>query len=189
VDVAGRVGWKTFGGYMRGQLIIALFHGVSVTILLVILRVPLAAALGVLIFLGSFIPLIGLTVTGALAVAIALLEHGITAGIVVAISIVVLFQLEAHLLQPIIMSRSVELHPLAIALVVVTGTILAGIPGALIAVPLVAFINTTTHALRAPLPDDALPSDRQDQIVENDAGQANAPPDAPPDATPGGART
>ncbi|MDT4891831.1 MAG: putative heme transporter [Pseudonocardiales bacterium] len=185
VDVAGRVGWKTFGGYMRGQLIIALFHGVSVTILLVILRVPLAAALGVLIFLGSFIPLIGLTVTGALAVAIALLEHGITAGIVVAISIVVLFQLEAHLLQPIIMSRSVELHPLAIALVVVTGTILAGIPGALIAVPLVAFINTTTHALRAPLPDGALPSDRQDQIVENDAGEANAPPDA----TPGGTRT
>ena len=75
-----------------------------------------AAALGVLIFLGSFVPLIGLTVTGALAVAIALLEHGVTSALVVAVAIIVLVQLEAHLLQPLIMSRSVEVHPLAIAL-------------------------------------------------------------------------
>ena len=116
---------------------------------------PLAAALGVLIFLGSFIPIIGLTVTGTFAVAVAMLEHGVTAGIVVAVAIVVLIQLEAHLLQPLIMSRSVEVHPLAIALSVLTGTILAGIPGALLAVPLVAFLNATTHALRA---TPALPS-------------------------------
>lgn len=148
MDVAGRVGWRTLGGYMRGQVLIALFHGVSVTLVLVILRVPLAAALGVLIFLGSFVPLIGLTVTGALCTAVALLEHGVTAAIVVAVSIIVLVQLEAHLLQPWIMSRSVEVHPLGIALAVVTGTILAGIVGALLAVPLVAFLNATIHALR-----------------------------------------
>jgi predicted PurR-regulated permease PerM len=81
-------------------------------------------------------------------VAVTLLEHGATAAIVVAVSIVVLVQLEAHLLQPVIMSRSVEVHPLAIALAVITGTILGGIPGALIAVPLVAFLNTSVHALR-----------------------------------------
>jgi predicted PurR-regulated permease PerM len=148
MDIAGRAGWRTLGGYMRGQVLIALFHGVSVMILLFILRVPLAAALGVLIFLGSFVPLIGLTVTGALCVAVALLEHGVTAAVVVAIAIIVLVQLEAHLLQPIIMSRSVEVHPLAIALSVVTGTILAGIVGALLAVPLVAFMNTTIRGLR-----------------------------------------
>jgi predicted PurR-regulated permease PerM len=159
LDVAGRVGWRSFGGYMRGQLIIALFHGISVMIVLFVLRVPLAAALGVLIFLGSFVPLIGLTVTGALAVAVAMLEHGVGAGIAVAIAIVVLVQLEAHLLQPIVMSRSVELHPLAIALVVLTGTLLAGIPGALISVPLAAFLNTTVRALRAPLPDESPPPD------------------------------
>jgi predicted PurR-regulated permease PerM len=150
VDQAGRAGWGTFGGYMRGQLLIALFHGVSIMIVLLILRIPLAAALGVLIFLGSFIPLVGLTVTGALCVAIALLEHGPTAAIVVAASIIVLVQLEAHLLQPVIMSRSVDIHPFAIALTVITGTILAGIPGALVAVPLTAFLNTTIHALRDP---------------------------------------
>jgi predicted PurR-regulated permease PerM len=147
-DIAGRAGWRAFGGYMRGQLIIALFHGISVMILLFILRVPLAVALGVLIFLGSFIPLVGLTVTGALCVAVAGLEHGLTSAIVVAIAIIVLVQLEAHLLQPLIMSRSVEVHPLAIALSVITGTLLAGIVGAVLAVPLVAFVNSTISALR-----------------------------------------
>ena len=148
LDRAGHVGWRTLGGYMRGQVLIALFHGISVMVILLILQVPLAAALGVLIFLGSFIPLIGLTVTGALCVAVALLENGLTAGIVVAVAIVVLVQLEAHLLQPLIMSRSVEVHPLAIALSVITGTTLYGIVGALLAVPLVAFVNSTIHALR-----------------------------------------
>jgi putative heme transporter len=152
IDGAGRVGWSTLGGYMRGQLFIALFHGVTVTVLLLALRVPLAAALGVLIFLGSFIPLVGLTITGALCVAFALLEHGLTSAIVVAVSIVVLFHLEGHLLQPVIMSRAVSVHPLAIALTVITGATLGGIPGALIAVPLVAFLNATVPALRADVP-------------------------------------
>lgn len=151
VDHAGRLGWRTFGGYMRGQVLIALFHGVTVTIVLLILRVPLAPALGVLIFLGSFIPLLGLTVTGALAVAVALLEHGPTSAIVVAIAIVVLVQVEGHVLQPVIMSRTVAVHPLAVAVAVFAGTALAGIAGALIAVPFMAFVNTTVRALRAPL--------------------------------------
>ena len=148
LDLAGRVGWKTFGGYMRGQLLIALFHGVTITIVLFVMQVPLAAALGVVIFLGSFIPLVGLTVAGALSCAVALLEHGATAAIVVGIAIIVLVQVEGHFLQPLIMSRSVKLHPLAIALSVVTGTILAGIAGALLAVPLAAFLNSTIAALR-----------------------------------------
>jgi predicted PurR-regulated permease PerM len=133
---------------MRGQLLIALFHGISVFIVLLVLRVPLSAALGVLIFLGSFIPLVGLTVSGAVCVIVAMLEHGFTAGIVVLVAIVVLVQLEAHALQPLIMSRTVEVHPLAIALSVITGTTIAGIPGALLAVPLVAFLNSSIHALR-----------------------------------------
>jgi predicted PurR-regulated permease PerM len=162
VDVAARAGWHTFGGYMRGQVLIALFHGISVMILLFILRVPLAAALGVLIFLGSFVPLIGLTVTGALCVAVAALEHGLTAAIVVAVAIIVLVQVEAHFLQPIIMSRSVEVHPLAIALAVLTGTILGGIIGALLAVPLVAFLNSTVLALRRAAPEaDILVAEEQ----------------------------
>lgn len=162
LDFAGRAGWGTFGGYMRGQFLIALFHGVTTTILLYILRVPLAPALGVLIFIGSFIPLLGLIVTGALAVAIAILEHGLTAGIVVAVAIIVLVQVESHLLQPFIMSRSVHVHPLAVVLAVVAGTALRGIPGALVAVPLVAFLNTSIKALSAG-PVDA-PPDVQEAV-------------------------
>lgn len=184
LDVAGRAGWHTLGGYMRGQLLIALFHGISVTIVLFVLQVPLAGALGVLIFLGSFVPLIGLTVTGALCVAVALLEHGVTAGIVVGVAIIVLVQLEAHLLQPLIMSRSVEVHPLAIALSVLTGTLLAGIVGALLAVPLVAFLNSTIHALRdtsaLPVGDTGFPVSQKGSPRGDQIDSAKLPPDDEP---------
>ena len=173
LDGAGRAGWGTLGGYMRGQTLIALFHGLSIAVVLLVLKVPLAAALGVLIFLGSFIPIIGLTVTGALCVAITLLEHGVTAAIVVAVSILVLVQLESHLLQPLIMSRSVEVHPLAIALSVITGTTLAGIPGALMAVPLVAFLNTTVRALRQP---PARPGPRENPDEPGPNADVSGPP-------------
>jgi len=176
LGTAGRAGWHTLGGYMRGVVIIALFHGVSVTIVLFALRVPLAAALGVLIFLGSFIPIIGLTITGTFCVLVALLEHGVTAAIVVGVAIVVLIQLEAHLLQPVIMSRSVAVHPLAIALSVLSGTVLAGIPGALLAVPLVAFLNATVHALRL---TTAAPLGESGWAVED----RDAPRGDPADAT------
>lgn len=150
VDRAGHLGWRSFGGYMRGQVLIALFHGISVTIVLLVLRVPLAAPLGVLVFIGSFIPLLGLTVAGALCVAVALLEHGPPAAIAVAIAIIVLVQVEGHVLQPVIMSRTVSLHPLAVALSVFAGTAIAGIAGALVAVPFVAFVNTFVRGLHDP---------------------------------------
>jgi predicted PurR-regulated permease PerM len=184
VDVAGRAGWGSLGGYVRGQVIIALFHGVSVLIILLVLRVPLAAALAVLIFLGSFVPLIGLTATGSLCVAVTLLEHGFTAGVVVAVAIIVLFQLEAHLLQPLIMSRSVELHPLAVALSVLTGTLVAGIVGALLAVPFVAFLNTTISALRAS-PDAAAGTTEPDgRPVEPDGRPVDLAKRPPADGRP-----
>ncbi|MGH8960036.1 MAG: AI-2E family transporter [Jatrophihabitantaceae bacterium] len=170
IDHAGRIGWRTFGGYMRGQLLIALFHGVTVTIVLLVVRVPLAAALGVLIFLGSFIPLVGLTVAGALCTAVALLEHGPGAAIVVAVAIILLVQIEGHVLQPFIMSRSVEVHPLAIALTVITGTTLAGIPGALLSVPFVAFLNSTVRALRDPV-DEQLATGPEGSTDEQPAAQ------------------
>ncbi|MEO9137480.1 MAG: AI-2E family transporter [Jatrophihabitans sp.] len=199
VDLAGRVGWRTLGGYMRGVVLIALFHGISITIVLLVVRVPLAAALGVLIFLGSFVPLIGLTVTGALCVVVTLLEHGIGAAVVVGVAIIVLVQLEAHLLQPIIMSRSVEVHPLAIALAVLTGTVLSGIVGALLAVPLVAFLNSTIHALHessaTPSNDSGFPVTARDdpggdeknlaEPTDRDRTKAAAALDDADDAAPG----
>ena len=149
VDAAGERGWSTLGGYVRGQVTIAFIHAVTIFFVLLILRVPLAAALAVLIFLGSFVPILGLTISGALCIGITLLEHGLTAGIVVAIAIIALVQIEGNLLQPLIMSRAVHIHPLAVALAVASGTTLDGIVGALIAVPLVAFSNSFIRALRS----------------------------------------
>jgi predicted PurR-regulated permease PerM len=162
VSVAGRNGWRTLGGYVRGLVTIAVIHAVTISIVLVILRVPLAPALGVLIFLGSFIPLLGLTISGAICVAVTLLEHGPAAAIVVAVVIVLLLQVEGHLLQPLIMSRAVEVHPLAVALAVTAGTILGGIGGALIAVPLAAFTNSFIKSLRSPQAAPAQATDPED---------------------------
>jgi predicted PurR-regulated permease PerM len=159
VDVAGDRGWSTLGGYVRGQVTIAFIHAITIFFVLLILRVPLAAALAVIIFLGSFIPILGLTVSGALCIGVTLLEHGLTAGIVVAIAIIALVQIEGNLLQPLIMSRAVHIHPLAVALAVAAGTTLDGVVGALIAVPLAAFTNSFIRALRAepvdPVTEDA----------------------------------
>jgi predicted PurR-regulated permease PerM len=152
VAVAGERSWQTLGGYVRGQVTIALFHAVSITAALFILRVPLAAPLGVLVFLGSFIPLFGMVIAGGLCVIIALIEHGFVTGLVVLGIVVALVQLEGHVLQPLVMSRAVEIHPLAVALAVVAGTKLDGISGALLAVPLVAVTNTALRALHGQLP-------------------------------------
>ncbi|MCW2539371.1 MAG: family transporter [Frankiales bacterium] len=152
VAIAGERSWSTLGGYVRGQVTIALFHAVSITAALFILRVPLAAPLGVLVFLGSFIPLFGMVIAGGLCVIIALIEHGPVTGLIVLGIVVALVQLESHVLQPLVMSRAVEIHPLAVALAVVAGTKLDGISGALLAVPLVAVSNTALRALHGQLP-------------------------------------
>lgn len=151
VDQVGRVGWHTLGGYMRGVTIIAALHATTIFVVLVVLHVPMAMALAVLIFLASFVPMIGMTCAGAFCIAVSLIEHGVGAALVVAVTIIVLVQLEAHLLQPLIMSRNVEVHPLGVALAVLAGTTLWGIPGALFSVPLVAFLNATMRAAQLPL--------------------------------------
>lgn len=168
IDQVGRVGWHTLGGYMRGVTIIATLHATTIYVVLHVLEVPLALALSVLIFVGSFIPLIGMTVTGIFCIIVSLIEHGPAAATVVAITIVVLVQLEAHLLQPLIMSRNVEVHPLGVALAVLAGTSVAGVAGALFAVPIVAFANATLRAVHLPLPSTEEELEEQAKVA---AGQ------------------
>ncbi|WP_226346717.1 AI-2E family transporter [Agilicoccus flavus] len=151
LDQVGRYGWHTLGGYMRGQTIIAALHASTIFVVLFLLDVPMAVALSVLIFVGSYVPLLGMTVTGAFCIVVSLIEHGPGAALVVGITIVVLVQLEAHLLQPLIMARNVEVHPLGVAISVLAGTAIGGIAGALFAVPLVAFLNATVRAAHMPL--------------------------------------
>ena len=134
----GRVSVGVLGGYARGTAIIALFDALIIGVTLAVLRVPLALPLALLIFLGAFIPIVGATVTGILAALVALVTGGPVAALVVVIVTVLVNLLEGDVLQPIVMAQSVRLHPLVILLALTAGTILGGIVGALLAVPVAA---------------------------------------------------
>jgi len=148
VDRAALAAWTTLSGYIRGSVIIATFHGLVMGIMLSILGVPLVAPLTLLVFITSFVPLVGVLVGGGLAVFVTMGTQGVTSGLVLLGVLIVENQLEGHLLQPIVMGRSVRLHPLAIALALTVGTILEGVVGAIIAVPLVATLHAAWPHLR-----------------------------------------
>lgn len=150
IDRGGRGGWFALGGYMRGQTAIAVIHAVTMGAVLGILKVPLAIALSVVIFLGSYVPIVGITVSGVMCTAVAFIEHGVWTAAIVAGMILLLAQVEAHLAGPLIMAHQVKIHPLAVAISVLAGATLAGIAGALLAVPLVAFAHAAGKAMRHP---------------------------------------
>jgi predicted PurR-regulated permease PerM len=139
--------WWTLGGYVRATVLVAFVDAIGIGTGVAILRVPLALPLAALVFLGAFIPVVGATVTGAVAVLVALVTVGpvkalIALGIVIAVQ-----QLEGHVLQPLIMGRAVALHPLAVILSIASGVVIAGIIGGLVAVPILAVLNTAIRYL------------------------------------------
>lgn len=159
-DRAGRAAWLTLGHYMRGTLLVAAFHGLVIAAALLILGVPLVAPLALLVAIGSFVPLVGAVVTGALAAGVATIEQGIGAGIVVVILLVVDNQVEAHILQPLVVGRYVRIHPLAVVLSLASGAILFGIFGAIVAVPAVACANSAVRVLlHVTEPEEAMDPD------------------------------
>jgi len=150
VRQAGRAGFGSLIGFVRATFLVALVDAVGIGTGLAILGIPLALPLASLVFLGAFIPLIGAVITGFVAVVVALLTKGFiyalfTLGLIIAVQ-----QLEAHVLQPLLMGRAVSIHPLAIVLALATGAVLAGIVGALLAVPVLAFLNSAIRVLAAP---------------------------------------
>jgi putative heme transporter len=177
VREAGRAGYWSLIGYVRATFLVALTDAAGVGAGLAIMGVPLALPLASLVFLGAFIPLVGAVIAGFLAVVVALLAKGIvyalfTLGLLVAVN-----QLEAHLLQPLVMGRAVSIHPLAVVLAISTGGVLAGIVGALLAVPTVAFLNNALQVLLAPDPSAEAEKQAEDS---DDAGLVvQAKPDEP----------
>src|SRR5690625_893488 len=136
----GRNAVMTLGGYARGTAIIAAVDAIGIGIGLLILKVPLAIPLTVIIFLTAFIPLIGAVVASSLAALVALVANGPLTALIVIIIAIAVNQLEGNLLQPVVMSRSVNLHALAILIALTAGTIIGGIIGALLAVPIAAVV-------------------------------------------------
>ncbi|WP_319637696.1 AI-2E family transporter [Pengzhenrongella sicca] len=139
---AGRRGLVALGAYTRTQILVALVDAVGIGIGAAILQVPLALPLATLVFIGSFIPIVGALVTGAVAVLVALVAHGPLVALLMFAVVLLVQQIEGHVLQPLLMGHAVSLHPVAVILAVAGGTMAAGIVGALFAVPVVAVVNT-----------------------------------------------
>lgn len=188
---AGHYSWHTLVSYVRATVLVALVDAVGIGIGLAVLRVPLALPLAALVFLGAFIPVVGAAVTGVVAVLVALVTQGPLSALIILGVVIAVQQVEGHLLQPLIMGRAVALHPLAVILAIATGVVVAGIVGGLVAVPVLAVLNTAVrylvhHPHGEPTPDRMPPgttsTDDEQAEVERAAEQAgqDADPAAPP---------
>lgn len=153
---AGDGAWRSLTGYVRATVLVALIDAIGIGVGLWVLRVPLAVPLAALVFLGAFVPIIGAFLSGTIAVLVALVDEqqpglldggGVAKALMVLGLILLVQQIEGNLLQPVIMSRAVKIHPLAVIVAVTAGAVLAGIIGALVAVPIVAVLNAVVRRL------------------------------------------
>ncbi|HEY0167537.1 MAG TPA: AI-2E family transporter [Jatrophihabitans sp.] len=164
--------WNVLSGFMRAQAAVGLVDAVAIGIGLAILGVPFALPLAVLVFFGAFIPIIGAFVTGALAALVALVTDGLTSALIVTVLVLVVQQVEGHILQPLLVGRALELHAALVILAVATGGSLAGITGAFLAVPLVAIVVTMVRYAR------------EEFLARTQPAAASPAADAAPDGVP-----
>ncbi len=191
VNGAGVRAWATLTAFVRATVIVALVDGCGVGIIAALIGVPLALPLGVLVFLGAFVPIVGALVSGSVAVLVALVAGGLTKALFMLLGVIVVQQVEAHLLQPFLMGRAVAVHPLAVILAIALGVLVAGIVGALFAVPFVAVVNVVSsylfgrdkHAPAQPAAGEVGPladekrhvSDADANVVHTPAGRTDEP--------------
>jgi predicted PurR-regulated permease PerM len=156
---AGDASWATLGSYVRATVLVAFIDAVGIGLATAILEVQFALPLAALVFLGAFIPIVGATLSGTVAVLVALVDKGWVIALILLGAVILVQQVEGHILQPLIMGRAVAIHPLVIIIGIAAGAILAGIVGALVAVPLIAVLNTAIRRLarrRPEVPPDAV---------------------------------
>lgn len=147
VDSSGHNAWESLTKFVRATVVVALIDAIGIAFFAWVLGVPLAFAIGVLVFLGAFVPVIGALLSGLVAVLVALVAQGPIVALLMLAAVVGVQQLESHVLQPFVMGRFVAVHPLAIILAIAAGVTVAGIVGALIAVPLAACLNGVVRHL------------------------------------------
>jgi predicted PurR-regulated permease PerM len=175
VDDVGRIAWVTLGGYLRGVVVVAFVDAFFIGIALWLIGVPLIVPLVLLTFIGGFFPIVGAVTAGAVATLVALVSGGLTDALLVLAATIAVQQLESHLLQPIVMSRAVKMHPVAVLVSVAAGAVLWGVVGAFLAVPVVAVISRSASHLRSG-PDEAL-------LPPEPAPRPGTDPDAAPPGT------
>ncbi|GAA4357184.1 AI-2E family transporter [Angustibacter luteus] len=169
LDLAGHRGWVTLTSFVRATILVALVDAIGIGAGAALLGVPLAVPLGVLVFLGAFVPVVGALVSGSVAVLIALVAVGPVKALLMLGVVIGVQQLEAHVLQPFLLGRAVSVHPLAVILGIATGALVAGIIGALFAVPLIAVGNTMVLSLTGR-------SDEDESLQEAADGVGDDPP-------------
>ncbi|MFR9730563.1 AI-2E family transporter [Saccharopolyspora sp. MS10] len=168
VDVAGVRGFASLVGYVRATALVAVADAVGIGIGLTIIGVPLALPLSALVFLGGFVPIVGAVASGSVAVLIALVTNGWVDALLVVLVVLLVQQLEGNVLQPLLLGRAVQVHALAVVLAISAGVVLNGIVGALLAVPLVAVLNSAIRSLTAG-------EGAETPVDPNDPGEAEPP--------------
>jgi predicted PurR-regulated permease PerM len=177
VDSSGRIAWISLTQFVRATVIVALVDAVGIMIVAAILGLPLILPIGVLVFLGAFVPMVGATIAGVVAVLVALVAQGPLAALLMLAGVILVQQIEGHVLQPFLMGRFVSLHPLGVIVAIGCGVLVAGIAGALIAVPLAAVANAVVqHLARYAEPGE-------DPEVESDRAEMGEAPPEPLDET------
>ncbi|MCR1786674.1 AI-2E family transporter [Nocardioides carbamazepini] len=141
VDSSGKVAWLSLVQFVRATVMVALVDAIGIAIGAAVLNVPFVLAIGVLVFLGAFVPMIGATIAGSVAILVALVDQGPVTALLMLAVVIGVQQLEGHVLQPFLLGRWVSLHPLGVILAIACGVLVAGIAGALVAVPLAAAAN------------------------------------------------
>ncbi|GEP37999.1 AI-2E family transporter [Nocardioides psychrotolerans] len=170
VDSSGRVAWISLTQFVRATVLVALVDAVGIMIGAAILQVPFVLAIGVLVFLGAFVPMVGATVAGVVAVLVALVDQGPITALLMLGVVVLVQQVEGHVLQPFLMGRWVSVHPLGVIFAIGAGILVAGIAGALVAVPLAAAANAVIQHLAA----NTSPGDDPVEELEEDYGETGA---------------
>ncbi|WP_242497997.1 AI-2E family transporter [Nocardioides glacieisoli] len=182
VDASGRVAWVSLTQFVRATVLVALADAVGIMLVAWFLDVPFVVAIGVLVFLGAFVPMIGATIAGSVAVLVALVDQGPWPAVLMLVGVIVVQQIEGHVLQPFLMGRFVSLHPLGVIVAIGCGVLVAGVAGALIAVPLAAAGNAVAQHL-ASYTD--LGEDEPDEALDDDLAPDGSPPSStPPDDGP-----
>lgn len=146
-DTSGRVAWRSLVQFVRATVLVAATDAIGVAVVAAVLGLPLVGMIGLLVFLGAFVPMVGAVVSGAVAVLVALVAKGPVVAAIMLGGVLLVAQIEAHVLQPFLMGRFVSVHPLGVIVAVAAGIVLAGIPGALIAVPFTASVNAVVQHL------------------------------------------
>ena len=173
VDTSGRVAWISLTQFVRATVIVAATDAMGIMVVAAILGVPFVLAIGVLVFLGAFIPMVGATVAGTVAILVALVDQGPITALFMLGGVILVQQIEGHVLQPFLMGRWVSLHPLGVIIAIGCGVLVAGIPGALVAVPLAAAVNAVVqHLANYTDPGD----EAEEELDEDYAEMGEEPP-------------